>query len=55
MVYPALTTMDQSILGKGQLAGRLISAILGKTDAPRESFIDVAIVERDSVATRSPS
>jgi DNA-binding LacI/PurR family transcriptional regulator len=52
MVYPALTTVDQSILGKGQLAGRLISAILNKTDAPRDSFVDVAIVERDSVGQR---
>lgn len=52
MVYPALTTVDQSILGKGQLAGRLIAKILGKQDAPRETFTDIAIVERDSVSDR---
>lgn len=52
MVYPALTTVDQSILGKGQLAGRLIASILGKQDAPRETFTDIAIVERDSVSDR---
>lgn len=55
MVYPALTTVDQSILGKGQLAGKLITDILGKNDPPRESLIDFAIVERDSVAIRSRS
>jgi DNA-binding LacI/PurR family transcriptional regulator len=52
MVYPALTTVDQSILAKGQLAGRLIAGILGKTDAPRESLMPITIVERDSVAER---
>lgn len=52
MVYPALTTIDQSILSKGKLAGSLIARILGKQDAPRDSFIDVAIVERDSVSDR---
>lgn len=52
MVYPALTTVDQSILGKGQLAGRLIANILGKQDAPRETFTDITIVERDSVSDR---
>lgn len=52
MVYPALTTVDQSILGKGQLAGRLIAKILGKQDAPRETFTDITIVERDSVSAR---
>jgi LacI family transcriptional regulator len=52
MVYPALTTVDQSILGKGQLAGRLIASILGKHDAPRETFTDITIVERDSVTAR---
>lgn len=52
MVYPALTTVDQSILNKGKLAGNLIASILGKKGAPRESLTDVAIVERDSVASR---
>lgn len=55
MVYPALTTIDQSILAKGKLAGTLIAKILGKQDAPRETFTEVAIVERDSVSDRSPS
>jgi DNA-binding LacI/PurR family transcriptional regulator len=53
MVYPALTTMDQSILAKGQLAGTLIAAILGKKPAPRETLTAVEIVERDSVAGRA--
>lgn len=52
MVYPALTTMDQSILNKGKLAGDLIASILGKKGAPKESLTEVAIVERDSVASR---
>ncbi len=52
MVYPALSTMDQSILNKGRLAGNLIASILGKKGAPKESFTEVAIVERDSVASR---
>jgi DNA-binding LacI/PurR family transcriptional regulator len=52
MVYPALTTVDQAILKKGQLAGKLIADILGKRDASRETTMPVEIVERDSVGTR---
>jgi LacI family transcriptional regulator len=53
MVYPALTTVDQSILDKGKLAGDLIASVLGKKQTPRHTFIDVEIVERDSVADRT--
>jgi DNA-binding LacI/PurR family transcriptional regulator len=52
MVYPALTTVDQSILKKGQLAGQLIAAILGKQQPERKTLIPVTIVERDSVGAR---
>lgn len=52
MVYPALTTVDQAILKKGQLAGALIAAILGKKEPARETFTPIEIVERDSVASR---
>jgi DNA-binding LacI/PurR family transcriptional regulator len=52
MVYPALTTIDQSILRKGQLAGELAVAMLGKEKPARETFTPVEIVERDSVASR---
>lgn len=52
MVYPALTTVDQSILGKGALAGKLIAAILGKEEPARETFVPIEIIERDSVRTR---
>lgn len=52
MVYPALTTVDQSILEKGQRAGRLIAAILGKENPERKTLIPVTIVERDSVGPR---
>lgn len=55
MVYPALTTIDQSILDKGKLAGTLIARILGKQDAPRQTLTEVAIVERDSVSDRVSS
>ena len=54
MVYPALTTVDQSILEKGKLAGDLIARVLRKEAAPRESTTDVRIVERDSVLDRRP-
>jgi LacI family transcriptional regulator len=52
MVYPALTTVDQSILGKGALAGKLIAAILGKQDPARDTLVPIEIIERDSVRTR---
>lgn len=52
MVYPALSTIDQSILEKGKLAGELIASLLRKEAAPRESTTDVRIVERDSVLDR---
>ncbi|MBN9307695.1 LacI family DNA-binding transcriptional regulator, partial [Devosia sp.] len=50
MVYPALTTVDQSILDKGKLAGNLIAKILRKEAAPRETLLPVRIIERDSVS-----
>jgi len=52
MVYPALTTVDQSILDKGKLAGNLIAKILRKEAAPRETLLPVRIIERDSVSDR---
>lgn len=52
MVYPALTTVDQAILKKGQLAGAIITAILGKKQPAKETFTPVMIIERDSVARR---
>lgn len=52
MVYPALTTVDQSILAKGALAGQLIAAILGKENPDRQTLIPVSIIERDSVGPR---
>jgi DNA-binding LacI/PurR family transcriptional regulator len=53
MVYPALSTIDQHILGKGQLAARLITDILGKRDVERETIVPVELVMRDSVRERS--
>lgn len=50
MVYPALTTIDQAILGKGVLAGNLITSILANKNPQRETFTDISIIERDSVA-----
>ena len=52
MIYPALTTVDQSILAKGRLAGNLIAQILGKKAVSRRTLTDVIIIERDSVARR---
>lgn len=52
MVYPALTTIDQGILGKGRLAGDLITRILRKEHAPRETLTPITVVERDSVGRR---
>jgi LacI family transcriptional regulator len=49
MVYPALTTVDQSILRKGVLAGELVAAILDKQQPERKTLIPVSIIERDSV------
>jgi len=51
MVYPALTTVDQSILEKGRLAGNLAVAMLGKDKPSRETVMPVKIVERDSVGS----
>jgi DNA-binding LacI/PurR family transcriptional regulator len=53
MVYPALTTVDQDILGKGRLAARLITDILGKRAVERRTTVPVEIVMRDSVSRRS--
>jgi DNA-binding LacI/PurR family transcriptional regulator len=52
MVYPALTTVDQSIGSKGRLAGSLIASILNKHDTARQTFVPTTIVERDSVKRR---
>jgi DNA-binding LacI/PurR family transcriptional regulator len=49
MVYPALSTIDQSILEKGRLAGNLIVDVLEKRRPARETLIDVDVLERDSV------
>ncbi len=53
MVYPALTTVDQSIGVKGRLAGNLIASILNKRDTQRQTIVPTTIVERDSVGRRS--
>ncbi len=53
MVYPALTTVDQDILGKGRLAARLITDILGKREVERQTIVPVEIVMRNSVGERS--
>ncbi|MEO7221790.1 MAG: LacI family DNA-binding transcriptional regulator [Devosia sp.] len=52
MVYPALTTVDQSIGSKGRLAGNLIASILNKRDTARETIVPTTIVSRDSVRRR---
>jgi LacI family transcriptional regulator len=52
MVYPALTTVDQSIAEKGRLAGNLIASILTKRETARQTIMPTAIVERDSVMRR---
>ncbi len=52
MVYPALTTVDQSIGSKGRLAGNLIASILNKRETSRQTFVPTTIVERDSVKRR---
>lgn len=52
MVYPALTTVDQTILAKGALAGQLVAAILDKQQPQRKTLIPVSIIERDSVGAR---
>ncbi len=52
MVYPALTTVDQSIANKGRLAGNLIASILNKRATGRQTFVPTRIVERDSVRRR---
>ena len=52
MVYPALTTVDQSIAEKGRLAGNLIASILNKRATARETFVPTTIVMRDSVKGR---
>jgi DNA-binding LacI/PurR family transcriptional regulator len=52
MVYPALTTVDQSIAEKGRLAGNLIASILNKRATERNTIVPTTIVERDSVRRR---
>lgn len=53
MVFPALTTIDQAILSKGERAGELITRILGGQDLPRETLSPIRLVERDSVRQRT--
>ncbi len=52
MVYPALTTVDQAILSKGETAGRLITEALAGKRVERNVVMPARIVERDSVAER---
>ncbi|HZY67959.1 MAG TPA: substrate-binding domain-containing protein, partial [Devosia sp.] len=52
MVYPALTTVDQSIAEKGRLAGELIASILDKRDTARKTVVPTTVIERDSVMRR---
>ena len=52
MVYPALTTVDQSIAEKGRLAGNLVASILNKRVTARETIVPTTIVSRDSVRRR---
>lgn len=51
MLSPALTTVDQSILKKGRLAGSIITAALANQTVDREQYSDFGILERRSVAT----
>ena len=52
MVYPALTTIDQSIDAKGRQAGEMIAAALDKKAVARTALLPTRIVERDSVEAR---
>ena len=52
MVYPALTTVDQSIAVKGRLAGNLFASIHNKRDPARETIGPTTMVSRDSVKRR---
>ncbi len=52
MVYPALTTVDQSIVDKGRLAGQLVAGILDKRATTRNVLMPTSIVVRDSVRER---
>ena len=49
MVYPALSTVDQGILAKGRIAGHIVLDLLEGRHPPRETLIDVSIIERQSV------
>ena len=55
MVYPALTTIDQAIIKKGETAGRLITEALAGRKIERNVVSSAQIVERDSVAARTGS
>ena len=50
MVYPALTTMDQEIVGKGRIAANLMTSLLTKKQVEREVETKVKIIIRDSVS-----
>jgi LacI family transcriptional regulator len=52
MVYPALTTVDQSIAEKGRLAGNLVASILSKREVERATLVPTSIISRDSVKRR---
>ena len=49
MVFPALTTVDQNILAKGEEAGRIITGVLTGADLPRETVSPIQLIERASV------
>ncbi|MNL88976.1 hypothetical protein D3C87_2190330 [compost metagenome] len=49
MVYPALSTVDQTILAKGKLAGDIVLDMLEGRQPPRETLLDARIIERQSV------
>jgi LacI family transcriptional regulator len=49
MVYPALSTVDQTILAKGKLAGDIVLDMLEGRKPPRETLLDARIIERQSV------
>lgn len=54
MVYPALSTVDQGILAKGRLAGNIVLDLLENRNRPRETLMDVSIIERQSVGPARP-
>jgi len=51
MLYPALTTVDQGILARGESAGSLITSALAGQAVPKDMRTPTTIIERASVAT----